>query len=249
MLTLQLDVDELESKTLDSALFGYNCWRICSVWARDYLTGTESLRSRVESIVQRHGVREAPARITLVTMPRYFGYVFNPVSFFICFDSSDSVVACITQVHNTFGECHIYPLVCDPSSIPVSWRFDKKFFVSPFFDSQGEYALTLRGEGHHLTIQVDLHKGPKQVFSATLDGSAVRLSKTNLFKALARYPFALLLTMPRIHMQALALFFRARAQPFLKPKPSDPYTIRSNQNSIHRARLTLLSLLRRVRGV
>jgi cyclopropane-fatty-acyl-phospholipid synthase len=177
-------------------------------------------------------------------MPRLFGYVFNPVSFFIAFDAQDRVIGCVTQVNNTFGEAHIYPLVCTPSVMPVCWRFPKKFFVSPFFDTQGEYEVVVKSEGRMLSIQVDLHRDESLVFSASLEGAAYSLSRRSLVTTLLRYPFSVVLTMPRIHVQALVLFFKAKATPFDKPRPSDPYTIRSQQNTIHRVRLWFLSVLK-----
>jgi cyclopropane-fatty-acyl-phospholipid synthase len=249
MLTLQLDVDELESQSFSSLLLKYNRWGICSIRADDYLSTAATLRSRVESILISHGYKETPRRISLVTMPRYFGYVFNPVSFFLCFDGEDKIVACITQVNNTFGETHIYPLVCAPTTIPVSWSFSKEFFVSPFFDTEGSYSLRVAAEGVKLLIKVDLERDGGKVFAASLEGDARPLSNLNLFKALLSYPLTLLLTMPRIHLQALVLFFRAKVVPFRKPSPSGPYTIKSNQNIIHRTRLAFLSILRAFRKV
>jgi cyclopropane-fatty-acyl-phospholipid synthase len=244
MLMLQLDVDELEASSFSSLLLGYNRWGVCSIWADDYLTAGETLRAKVESVLKGHGCYESPSRITLIAMPRYFGYVFNPVSFFLCFDAKDRVLACITQVNNTFGETHVYPLVCEPSAMPVSWSFSKDFFVSPFFERQGVYTLHVVSEGRKVSIKVDLAREGAKVFAATLEGKAENLTKYSLFRALVRYPATLLLTMPRIHMQAMLLYFRAKATPFAKPAPSGPYTIRSNQNIIHRMRLALLSILR-----
>jgi cyclopropane-fatty-acyl-phospholipid synthase len=249
MLTLQLDVDELESQSFSSLLLSYNRWGICSIRSDDYLTGAQPLRSKVESLLKSHGYSESPRRISLITMPRYFGYVFNPVSFFLCFDCDDKIVACITQVNNTFGETHVYPLMSQPSDVPVSWRFSKGFFVSPFFDTEGAYTLQVSDEGEKLHIQVELEREGAKVFAASLEGDARQLSKFNLFRALLTYPITLLLTIPRIHLQALVLFFKAKVIPFQKPSPSGPYTIRSNQNIIHRTRLAFLSILRAIRKV
>jgi cyclopropane-fatty-acyl-phospholipid synthase len=244
MITLQLDVDTFESTSISPLMFGVDRRAVCSIHTGDYLEGGGSLRERVEAVMHGVGAEVSPARITLVTMPRLLGYVFNPVSFFIAFDAQDRVLGCVTQVNNTFGEAHIYPLVCVPSVMPVFWRFPKKFFVSPFFDTQGEYEVTVKSEGQILSIQVDLYREESLVFSASLEGMARNLSRRNLVNTLLRYPLSLLLTMPRIHVQALILFFKAKATPFDKPPPSDPYTIRSQQNRIHRMRLWLLAVLK-----
>lgn len=247
MVTLQLDVDELEAGRLDSVLFGYSRKRLLSVQATDYLRGAGTLREKVLAELRKQGGTEVPARITLVTMPRVCGYIFNPVSFFICFDQSEQVVGCVTEVHNTFGEAHIYPLLCAPRPLPVEWQFDKAFFVSPFFDTEGRYRVVVEQEGERLGVIVDLFKAHNQVFASSIRGVAKPFTQANLLKTLIRFPFTFLLTMPRIHAQALVLLVRLGLQPFLKPAPSSPYTIRSQQNTIHKARLWLLSKMRDMR--
>lgn len=244
MLTLQLDLDELESDSFSSILFGYNRWSVCSVRGDDYLSGAGTLRSKVEEVLKGQGCSVSPHRIMLITMPRYFGYVFNPVSFFLCFTPENQIIACVTQVNNTFGESHLYPLVCGPCNAPVTWTFPKRFFVSPFFDTQGEYTLGVVSSGERVMITVDLQREGQTVFAASLEGSARPLSNCSLLKALVCYPITLLLTMPRIHLQAILLFFRAKATPCEKPNTAEPYTIRSNPNSIHKMRLAFLSVLR-----
>jgi len=244
MVTLQLDVDELTDLSIGPRLFAFDKKALCSVWTSDYLCGEGVLRERVEDSIRKQGVAVRPSRITLVTMPRLCGYVFNPVSFLVCFDAHDKVIACVTQVNNTFGETHLYPLVCAPSEMPVTWRFPKGFFVSPFFDTNGHYTVIVRAEGAKLSMQVDLERDGSRVFSAVLEGASKPLTRLNLLVTLVRFPLTQLLTMPRIHLQALFLFFKAKATPFIKPVPSDPYTIRSQQNIIHRLRLRLLSVLR-----
>jgi DUF1365 family protein len=256
MVVMQLDIDQLEAGDDNSLIFGYKKWRLLSIWTADYLRDLSfgaasgslntksSLRERVEAEISRQGVARMPERITLVTMPRICGYVFNPVSFFLCFNQHEQLIACVTEVHNTFGEAHIYPLVCEPQELPVEWRFPKDFFVSPFFDRHGEYRVVVENEGQKLKVEVDLFKSGIQVFASSLTGAARVLSVANILKTLISFPLALLLTMPRIHFQALILFFRERITPYTKPVPTSDYTIYSQQNIIHRARLRLLSMLR-----
>ena len=49
-------------------------------------------------------------RITLVTNLRVLGYVFNPASFFLCRDAAGALRVVVVEVHNTFGERHLYTL-------------------------------------------------------------------------------------------------------------------------------------------
>lgn len=244
VFTFQLDIDELADLRISPRLFGVDRQAIFSLRTADYLRGPGTLREKVEQVFRERGIAESPKRILLITSPRYFGYVFNPVSFFVCFDSQDHVMGLITQVNNTFGETHVYPLMCHPATMPITWRFPKEFFVSPFFEVEGGYVVTLKKAGVDLAIQVDLQKEERIIFSAVLKGVSKPLSRSRVLQTLLRYPLTPFLTMPRIHKQALTLFFKVRACPFHKPQPSHPYTIRSQQSIIHRARLKLLAFLK-----
>lgn len=244
VFTFQFDLDELASLSIAPRLLALERRAVFSVRGSDYLSGEGSLREKVERTLRDHGCATQPARITLITSPRYFGYVFNPVSFFACFDDNDKVIGLITQVNNTFGETHVYPLVCEPSEMPVQWRFSKGFFVSPFFDMEGTYEVILEGEGDSLGVRVDLHREGELAFSATLRGEGSPITRRQLFATLRKFPITSHLTMPRIHGQAMQLYFKARAQVYKRPIPSSPYTIRSRQNIVHRLRLGLLSLLK-----
>jgi DUF1365 family protein len=257
-LTLQIDLDELEGSLLDSRVFGFNLARLLSIRSDDYLCSEEGvslvdlkLTERVRRLLAKQGSAVVPDRITLVTMPRLLGYVFNPVSFFLCFDNQDRLVGCVTQVHNTFGEAHIYPLVCQAKELPVEWRFPKAFFVSPFFDRSGEYRVVVESEGEALSIVVELfelQEGElKRSFTSKLKGSARSLTGLNIVKSLICYPIILFLTMPRIHIQALFLLFKVKLVPFIKPKPNSIFTIRSQQGRVHKVRLWFLEKMRRIR--
>ena len=248
VFSFAFDVDELATLSLAPRLVAFEKRAIFTVRSADYLEGEGSLREKVERVLERHGCDEKPARITLVTSPRYFGYVFNPVSFFACFDSSGRVIGLITQVNNTFGDTHVYPLVCSPSEMPAEWRFSKDFFVSPFFSMEGMYEVALESEGEALSIRVDLHKEGEKIFAANLRGEGHPLSRRQVLTTLRKFPITSLLTMPRIHGQAMSLYFKAHANVYSRPEPTSSYTIRSKPNIIHRVRLGLLSLLQKARG-
>ena len=247
MAFFSLDIDSLDDLELSERMFGHNRWGFYSIYDEDYLSGQGSLREKVERILANQGASRAPNQILLLTMPRLCGYVFNPVSFFVCFDSDGHVMAMLTQVNNTFGETNIYPLISEPRGLPVSWKFSKKFFVSPFFDSDGEYEVTLHDIGCGVRIDVDLYREGERVFESTLQGEGVVLDSGVIFKTALKYSFSQVLTMTRIHIQALFLYFRVGVCPFQKPRPTDVDTIRSQQNWIHNVRLRLLAYLKRVK--
>ena len=80
------------------------------------------------------GSRFADGEVWLQAFPRVLGYVFNPVSFWLCHDRAARCArAC--EVNNTFGERHYY-LLAHPDARPIVRReltARKVFHVSPFF--------------------------------------------------------------------------------------------------------------------
>ena len=52
----------------------------------------------------------ADGEVVLHVFPRVLGYVFNPVSFWVCHDREGGVRAVLCEVCNTFGEQHNYLL-------------------------------------------------------------------------------------------------------------------------------------------
>src|SRR6185503_1102105 len=80
-------------------------------------------------------------RILLLTNLRVLGYVFNPVSFFYCYQGGE-LVCIVAEVSNTFGERLAYllsPENRDMGERRLSYRHDKKLHVSPFFGLEQSY--------------------------------------------------------------------------------------------------------------
>jgi DUF1365 family protein len=100
----------------------------------------------------------------LVTAPRFFGYSFNPVSFWYIYDQEHQLKKMILEVNNTFGERRIYLLngtrsptppetpdstleIESESGMPLGTKsrftdlWMKDFHVSPFNSRKGSYAL------------------------------------------------------------------------------------------------------------
>ena len=71
-----------------------------------------------------------------MTHLRYFGYCFNPVSFYYCFDSSDSFVeAILAEVTNTpWKERHAYVIDLKANkskNANLIGKLEKELHVSP----------------------------------------------------------------------------------------------------------------------
>ncbi|WP_299984152.1 DUF1365 domain-containing protein [uncultured Ruegeria sp.] len=173
-----------------------------------------------------------PDRITLLTQPRVFGHVFNPVSFWFCFNGENQLYAVVAEVTNTYGTRHSY--LChkpDLSSIAPTDRIlaDKLMHVSPFQKIEGTYTFRFDYRDERVGVWID-YRHARGGLIATLTGSRQRLSNRVILRSLWRRPFGARRAVFLIHWQAVKLWFkRARFSPFrTAPVPDQPVS-RSRQ--------------------
>lgn len=220
-----LDIDELDQLERDTIWFGHNRLRPLALHDRDYLHhGNEGLRDKVLRVLRESGVDFAPSRIVLITALRQFHYVFNPASFFYCYDASDRLACVLVQVNNTFGETHLYVLT--PEGEHGSFGAGKAFHVSPFFPRRGRYEFMFSEAGEELAISITYFLDEQPALKASFTGAARPVTGRNLARMLLRHPLRAVLTVPRIVAQAARLYFRRKLAVYPKPEPASSMTIR-----------------------
>jgi cyclopropane-fatty-acyl-phospholipid synthase len=224
------DLASLKQLDENCSMFGHNRFRPISLHDKDYLIGEGDLFSKANTFLRRQAPDSVKIkRITLVTAARYFNYVFNPVSFFYCYDQQDQLRHIIVQVTNTFKETHIY-LLTDPldtaSSSFLRFRADKEFHVSPMFDREGHYDFSFLPLDDSLDVRMQLVKQDGPAFSAQLRGKARAFSTKNILRTIIQFPLTSVLTMPRIVWQAARLHYQRRLPVYDKPIPASSMTIR-----------------------
>jgi hypothetical protein len=166
-------------------------------------------------VAERTGKRPA-GPIRLLTHLRWFGYVFNPVSFYYCFDAEDRALeAVVAEVNNTpWGERHCYVLLPDaPGSDRLCARSVKAMHVSPFHPMGLHYDWQLHTPGNALAVHMALRptEAPADgapIFGATLGLQRVPITGAALAGTLLRYPFMTATVIAAIHWQALRLWLK-----------------------------------------
>lgn len=242
---LSLDLNELTNLDTKGLLFGYNRHALVSLWDRDYLKGDGPLAKRVLSLLEESGISPLPSTIRLLTVPRILGYAFNPVSFYLCYDSASRIQIIISEVNNTFGESHLY--ICEKPTQHSRWlrfQFAKNFYVSPFFSDQGEYHIFFRECANAIEIQVHILSDNKAVFSSSLRGLGTVADSSHLALSMLRFPLTVWLTISRIHLQALILYFKRKVKLVQKPQLKSKSFVRrplSVRSRIHSALVSKLS--------
>lgn len=221
------DLDELEKLHREIRFFSYNARNIVSLWDCDYLFGDGSIKKRLMKILENRPYGGSIRRVMLVTSARFCGYVFNPVSFFHCFDKAGGLVCVVAEVNNTFGERHIYILDGKQRAkrLPVLYRQDKQFHVSPFNNLEGYYELGFSELGENASMSVTLFRNSQKIMTAHLSGAGAALSSSELAGVLRRFPVTALLTVFRIYREAAKLFFVKKLKYHKKPVPSHEMTI------------------------
>jgi uncharacterized protein len=212
---------DAEAEVETPALFARNRTGVISLQDRDHGGAPGQGRGAVwvREVLAAHGV-EGVRRIELLAQPRALGYVFNPVSFWLCRDGEGALATVIAEVTNTYGDRHCY--LCrndDGRSIAATDHIaaTKIFHVSPFQPVEGRYDFTFDIRPDRIDIRIDYTAGNGGLV-ATLSGERQPLTNAGILRALVTRPLGARRVLALIHWQALKLWwkgaqFRARPLP------------------------------------
>lgn len=182
-----LDLAEL-SKLPPSLLWGVERARPLSFRRKDYLGDAGvPLRQAVLDTVERDLGRRPTGPVRMLTLVRWLGYAFNPVTFYYCFDAGETLAAVVAEITNTpWLERHAYVLPATAGGVSAS--FDKAFHVSPFFGMSQRYTWKLGVPGEALELEMVSEEAGQEVFRAGLTLERQSLDTRGLLAAIWRQP-------------------------------------------------------------
>jgi hypothetical protein len=168
-----------------------------------------STKERVSLILSEAGLDFTLGRVCMMTNPRVLGYVFNPVSFYYCFDEGGTFRALLSEVNNTFGDQKMYLYnIEDPQAAMFTTRQQKNFYISPYTDYDNDLVWNFKLPDDRVLMAIDTLKGGELELKATFSGERREFSDRLLLWLNFRYPLLTLMIITRIHFQALKLFLK-----------------------------------------
>ena len=189
-------------------LFSYGRTNVVSLHPSDHGITDRNGIEGVRRLAKEAGV-EGADRVLLLTHPRYWGFTFNPVSFWFLVSRAGRLRAVLAEVHNTFGERHGYLCMMEsgadigPDRTTVS---AKRFHVSPFFDIEGQDRFRFRLEEDRVAVRIVYDDGAGGGLTTSIAGDRRPFTDRELARALLRRPFGAARALALIHYQALRLY-------------------------------------------
>jgi DUF1365 family protein len=226
VFSMLVDLEELPELDRAFRLFSYNRFNILSFWDKDYGRGAqEPLIGYVRAALKTAGLDMPGGRIAMLCYPRLFGYAFNPLSIYYCYDAEEQLKAVLYEVSNTFGERHSYLIEVEEAgqkTIHQSCR--KEFYVSPFIDVKGEYRFQLSHPAHEITVSIDQCDEDGVLLKASFIGRAHAVSDAAFAAMVFKYPLMTIKIMAGIHWEALKLWRKGLKIIDRPPAPLSPIT-------------------------
>ena len=203
--SLFIDLDEIEQLDKSISIFSHNKFNIFSFYNKDhgYRDGS-CLKEWVRSNLKKYKIEGNISKIKMLCYPRIFGYVFNPLSIFYCYEN-DKLKSIFYEVKNTFNEQHTYIFKIKDGE-EIKQKCKKKFYVSPFMDMETFYNFKLIDPNQRLSVMIKQTDAEGTVLTATQTGDKKEFNFKQLLVNFFRYPLMTFKIISSIHYEALLLW-------------------------------------------
>ena len=203
--SILLDLDEIENLSKNISIFSLNKFNIFIFYYLDHgARDGSSLKDWVQKNIKKFNISNNITKIKLLCYPRMFGYVFNPLSIFYCYENNN-LRAIFYEVKNTFNEQHTYIFKIKDNE-KIEQKCKKKFYVSPFIGMETYYNFKLQNPQEKLSIFIRQTNGEETILTATQTGDKKEFSFKQLLINFFKYPLMTLKIISSIHYEAFFLW-------------------------------------------
>jgi DUF1365 family protein len=204
-----IDLSEIENLGKKISFFSYNNFNILSFYNVDHgpRDGTSLSKWVKKNLVKaKISIKDGPIKI--LCFPRFFGYVFNPLSIFYCYDKKSNLKAVLYEVKNTFNEQHTYVFKSKSKSNLILHKCKKKLYVSPFIKMKTFYNFRLSKPQATIDILITQTDVSGPLLMARQVGKRIKLNSRNLFYQFLKHPLMSFKVIGAIHFEAFRLWLK-----------------------------------------
>lgn len=218
-----IDIAKLDLAAKTSVLFSVNRFNLLSFYEKDHTEHpSTSLKTYVDELLAGAGLNEPAARVLLLCYPRFFGFVFNPISVYFCYSHAGALTACIYEVRNTFGQRHTYVAKVEHGELSdagLRQRRKKLFHVSPFVGMDAAYEFRVLPPGEKVRVRILETENGEPLLSATIIGEHKRLTSLAILTECTLAPLLTIKVVMGIHYEALKLWLKGARYYSIPPAP------------------------------